>query len=409
VPEENTELSNPSEIPGTFSPTPLSPAPTRMATIRPNYLYYLARALMDFAPEEENQLRFKKNEILEIYERDTSGWWLGRLNGKCGWVPSDYFILLEENFFDETENENNNNQRPIPDTPPSITRSATVSTHTSVNTTPSSSRSELRPTSMRTRDELNRLFSQIDQEEKKSVSTEELIPDDIKPTMEGYLQKLDTSGVVKQWRKRWFSLHGSRLLYYHEKPTSGQIPPSGMIPVLFATAIEPVSDRKDPKKNKTTFQVILPQKIYFLQAETTDSMIDWVCAMKDMKASYTEGMQTENPRNDVSPLIEQSKTGVLEVLINGRWRKRWYTLKDGVITEQESRNGKVTTKIPLYGCNFDEYKPLEKKFRSCFSISSSGVNQVVLKAESEVEMQNWLSVLKLQKYCIQTTLDSIKT
>jgi hypothetical protein len=46
---------------------------------------------------------FKKNDIIEIYERDASGWWLGRLNGFVGWVPGDYLVLLEENFFEEVE------------------------------------------------------------------------------------------------------------------------------------------------------------------------------------------------------------------------------------------------------------------------------------------------------------------
>lgn len=44
---------------------------------------------------------FKKNDIMEIYERDPSGWWLARLNGYVGWVPGDYLVLLEENFFEE--------------------------------------------------------------------------------------------------------------------------------------------------------------------------------------------------------------------------------------------------------------------------------------------------------------------
>ena len=81
--------------------------------------------------------------------------------------------------------------------------------------------------------------------------------------------KLDTSGVLKKWRSRFFSLRGSRLLYYREKPSTSHAPPSGYIPIIFASSIEPVSE----KKNKNVFQIITDGKIYHLQAETTGACI----------------------------------------------------------------------------------------------------------------------------------------
>ena len=61
----------------------------------PDYLYYLARAIADYKPQTETELAFTKNDILEIYERDPSGWWKGRLNGKLGWVPAGLYYLLD--------------------------------------------------------------------------------------------------------------------------------------------------------------------------------------------------------------------------------------------------------------------------------------------------------------------------
>ena len=35
-------------------------------------------------------MSFVENEILEIVQKESSGWWLARRNGVDGWVPENY-------------------------------------------------------------------------------------------------------------------------------------------------------------------------------------------------------------------------------------------------------------------------------------------------------------------------------
>ncbi len=39
---------------------------------------------------------FKAGEILTVSEQDESGWWYADLNGKQGFVPSNYLTVVEE-------------------------------------------------------------------------------------------------------------------------------------------------------------------------------------------------------------------------------------------------------------------------------------------------------------------------
>jgi hypothetical protein len=50
----------------------------------------------DFSGEAENELTFKKGDIITILKSDTSGWSQGELNGKRGWFPSSYAVRFAE-------------------------------------------------------------------------------------------------------------------------------------------------------------------------------------------------------------------------------------------------------------------------------------------------------------------------
>lgn len=51
------------------------------------------KALFDFNPQEENELQFKKGEIIEVVEQDDPNWWKGRLQGREGLFPSNYVAV----------------------------------------------------------------------------------------------------------------------------------------------------------------------------------------------------------------------------------------------------------------------------------------------------------------------------
>ncbi|KAI7847679.1 P-loop containing nucleoside triphosphate hydrolase protein [Circinella umbellata] len=51
------------------------------------------KAIYPFQSQEDGEIAFEKDDLLEIVEKDENGWWLARKDGKEGWVPSNY---LEE-------------------------------------------------------------------------------------------------------------------------------------------------------------------------------------------------------------------------------------------------------------------------------------------------------------------------
>lgn len=47
-------------------------------------------ALHDFASTNATCLSFQAGQVIRVFNRDTSGWWDGELNGERGWFPSNY-------------------------------------------------------------------------------------------------------------------------------------------------------------------------------------------------------------------------------------------------------------------------------------------------------------------------------
>ena len=56
--------------------------------------YPMARALYDCEAEEPDELTFYAGANIEILNMEHSEWWVGRLNGVTGNVPSCYVELL---------------------------------------------------------------------------------------------------------------------------------------------------------------------------------------------------------------------------------------------------------------------------------------------------------------------------
>ncbi|KAI9469759.1 MAG: P-loop containing nucleoside triphosphate hydrolase protein [Benjaminiella poitrasii] len=63
-------------------PPPPSSAPENSAS--------LYKAIYPFHPQQNGELSFEKDATMEIIEKDENGWWLAKINGVEGWVPSNY-------------------------------------------------------------------------------------------------------------------------------------------------------------------------------------------------------------------------------------------------------------------------------------------------------------------------------
>uniref|UniRef100_A0A914V1A7 RUN and TBC1 domain-containing protein 3 n=1 Tax=Plectus sambesii TaxID=2011161 RepID=A0A914V1A7_9BILA len=55
-----------------------------------------ARALLDFERQEEDELGFRKNDIITILSERDEHCWVGELNGLRGWFPAKFVELLDE-------------------------------------------------------------------------------------------------------------------------------------------------------------------------------------------------------------------------------------------------------------------------------------------------------------------------
>jgi hypothetical protein len=59
-----------------------------------------ARAIFDYAEEDpqSKSLQFNKGDIITIIQKDDSGWWKGELNGKMGWLPSNFVEEISDQY-----------------------------------------------------------------------------------------------------------------------------------------------------------------------------------------------------------------------------------------------------------------------------------------------------------------------
>ncbi|KAF8578064.1 ras GEF [Ramaria rubella] len=78
------------------SQPPLSPAESLESIGRQLHSHVLA--LHDFTPIAPNAtcLSFRAGQIIQVLNRDASGWWDGELDGRRGWFPSNYVSGLDQ-------------------------------------------------------------------------------------------------------------------------------------------------------------------------------------------------------------------------------------------------------------------------------------------------------------------------
>jgi len=53
------------------------------------------RGLYDYAATNDTELSFREGDILNITERDESGWWYAELNGVMGFIPNNYVEVID--------------------------------------------------------------------------------------------------------------------------------------------------------------------------------------------------------------------------------------------------------------------------------------------------------------------------
>lgn len=76
------------------SRTPVSAVSSASTSLSSGWRLCYALCLYDFASSDPDHLPFRKNEILEIVEKEASGWWAALRDDRIGWVPSSFLAEL---------------------------------------------------------------------------------------------------------------------------------------------------------------------------------------------------------------------------------------------------------------------------------------------------------------------------
>lgn len=77
-------------------PTSLSPPTSPTISEHSTFTPHFVQALHDYLPSTTNTeesvscLYFQKGSIIEVFNRDDSGWWDGQCGDVRGWFPSNY-------------------------------------------------------------------------------------------------------------------------------------------------------------------------------------------------------------------------------------------------------------------------------------------------------------------------------
>ena len=110
----------------------------------------------------------------------------------------------------------------------------------------------------------------------------------------GYLEKLGEKYILQSittkagWKKRWFELHGKKLIYYRKTP--GLKTQQGEIDLDSKTVIAPIHalnvGRKDSKYEGCAFSIKTPNREYSLCADSVASMKSWVEQLNAVLYAY---------------------------------------------------------------------------------------------------------------------------
>lgn len=70
---------------------------------------YTVQAEYSFQGENNDELRFKKGDILIVTQKEDGGWWEGTLGDVTGWFPSNYVKDYKGEYKSNQEKKNNRN------------------------------------------------------------------------------------------------------------------------------------------------------------------------------------------------------------------------------------------------------------------------------------------------------------
>ena len=109
----------------------------------------------------------------------------------------------------------------------------------------------------------------------------------------GYLLKQGEKGLVRAWKKRWFTLRESRLYYYKAEDDS--------VPINFVDMRDAVvSDPGDPNKQNDfglKFQLVVDKRVYRLKCLSLDDAKRWLLILQNATETYNAAVKKEKEKD----------------------------------------------------------------------------------------------------------------
>lgn len=147
------------------------------------------------------------------------------------------------------------------------------------------------------------------------------------PTKEGWMTK--QGGMIKSWKRRWFSLVGTNL-FYSEKQGKKEL---GTINLKEVTD---VSDAPESKKS-CAFKLVVPNvRTYIIAADNDKDKQDWMAAIKNAIGSSNSSVPAPASKpsgGDKQPALSLDDFALIRVLGRGTYGK--------VTLVRSKRDGKV--------------------------------------------------------------------
>lgn len=151
---------------------------------------------------------------------------------------------------------------------------------------------------------------------------------------EGWLTK--QGGSVQNWKQRWFVLVDNKLSYFHER---SEINPINTINMATAHV-------KSSTERTNTFEVITPQRVWYLQADNSADFFMWMDLLRESQQRHVR-----RARQGVEGLPDPAAATSSEVVREGylikrggnfkSWKKRWFVAKDNKLAYYATPGDKV--------------------------------------------------------------------
>jgi hypothetical protein len=245
-----------------------------------------------------------------------------------------------------------------------------------------------------THQEVAKLMATDTDKVKLAVVPEKLVCD--QPLCSGFLIKQGGSGILKNWRRRWFVLKHDHCLYYYKTQTDKD--------PLGAILLHNYTITKAPEINrKHVFKATkYGQRTYYFQSDTDEDMNRWASAMSSAamataKADTWLDVSSHNVGLPALSIKNPDCHGFLTKMGNRRrnWKRRYCVLKDACLYYYLDVYSSTAQGVAhLHGYTLVETIPYNKRFGFSLMPPEPNLRAFYFYADNETDMNRWISSLQ---------------